>query len=73
MWIACVRDGIQGVTLTCVDSHSSCFRERWKGPEHRGEGCDGQGEDRSREHSFQESHVRVYGKENGRFRSCQCL
>ena len=49
-----------------------CVRERWKGPEHCGGGCAGEGEDRSRVHSFRERHDRVYGKEDTRFRRYQC-
>ena len=36
-----------------------CVREMWRGPEHCGEGCAGEGEDLSRLHSFRERHVRA--------------
>ena len=49
-----------------------CVRDTWKDPEHRGEGCAGEGEDRSREHSFRERRDRVHGKEDRWFRSHQC-
>ena len=49
-----------------------CVRERWKGPEHRGVGCPGEGEDRSRVHSFQEDYVRTSGNGARRFWRYQC-
>ena len=36
-----------------------CVREMWRGPEHCGEGCAGEGDDLSRLHSFRERHVRA--------------
>ena len=74
MWIACVRDEIQVVTFTGVEpcSRLSTRAKKLKGPEHRGEGCAGEREDRSRIHSFRERHDRVYGKEDRRFRIYQC-